>query len=484
MQMRLGRKYQDLVHGVTCACHTPAFARINSRLSAAMSRRSVLRGIGATLAASSLNPAAAVAQAPARPILLTNIRIFDGRSPDLVEGSNVLVSGNLIEAIVPAGEDAGDVDAVDCGGRVLMPGMIDAHWHSLLAAIPQAVAMTADVPYIHLVAAQEAERTLMRGFTTVRDMGGPSFSLKRAIDEGKLPGPRIFPSGAMISQTSGHGDFRMRYEVPRSASNDLSHAEVAGITAIADGVSEVLRRVREQLLLGASQIKIMTGGGVTSIYDPIHVNQFTPEEIQAAVNAASDWGTYVCSHVYTSAGIQRSLQNGVRCIEHGQLADEETAKMIAAEDAWWSLQPFLVDEDANPQSDPIQKQQQAEISEGTARAYELGKKHNIKMAWGTDILFSPQGTASQGRQLAKLSRWFENVDVLRMATGRNGELLAMAGDRNPYQAKLGVIEPGALADILVIDGNPLETISLIADPETNMKLIMKDGKIHKNAISG
>ncbi|WEX07511.1 amidohydrolase family protein [Chelativorans sp. AA-79] len=483
MQLRLGSKYQSLVHGVACDCHTPAFARVNRRLTTGMSRRSVLRGISAALAASSLGPAAAFAQEPDKPVLFTNVRIFDGQSAKLIEGSNLRISGNKIEALVPAGEDATDVEVVDCGGRVLMPGMIDAHWHTLMAAIPEVLALTADVPYIHLVAAEEAGRTLMRGFTTVRDVGGPSFSLKRAIDEGKFPGPRIFPSGAMISQTSGHGDFRMRYEVPRSSSNDLSHPEAAGISAIADGVPEVLRRVREQLLLGASQIKIMTGGGVSSTYDPIHVNQFTAEEIRAAVDAASDWGTYVCTHVYTPEGIQRALENGVKCIEHGQLADEDTVKMIADEGAWWSLQPFLADEDANPKADPIQRQQQQEIAEGTIRAYELGKTHNVNMAWGTDILFNPKGPPTQGKQLAKLSRWFDNVDVLRMATGRNGELLAMAGERNPYRAKVGVIEPGALADVLVIEGNPLDDIWLVADPESNMKLIMKNGQVHKNTLS-
>lgn len=484
MQLRLGNKYQGLAQGFVCACHTPAFARINERLSIGMSRRSVLRGIATTLAASAFGGRMALAQEPDKPVVFTNVRIFDGQSSKLIEGVSLRVAGNKIEALVPTGEDHGDVEVIDCGGRVLMPGLIDAHWHSLMAAIPEMIALTADVPYIHLVAAREAEQTLMRGFTTIRDVGGPSFSLKRAIDEGTVAGPRIFPSGAMISQTSGHGDFRMRYEVPRGSGNDISHFEAAGISAIADGVPEVLRRVREQLLLGASQIKIMTGGGVSSTYDPIHVNQFTAEEIRAAVNAASDWGTYVCTHVYTPEGIQRALQNGVKCIEHGQLADEESVKMIANEGAWWSLQPFLADEDANPKSDPLQRQQQQEIAEGTVRAYELGKKHNVNMAWGTDVLFNPKGPATQGRQLAKLSRWFDNADVLRMATSRNGDLLALSGERNPYRAKVGVIEPGALADVILIDGNPLDDINLIADPDKNMALIMKDGKIHKNALSG
>jgi imidazolonepropionase-like amidohydrolase len=411
------------------------------------------------------------------------VKIFDGTDAKLIEGQNVLVEGNFIKALVGAQETVADADVIDCGGRTLMPGMIEAHWHSILAGISQLAAMTADIPYVHLVAAQEAERTVLRGFTTVRDVGGPSFALKRVIDEGGVVGPRIYPSGAMISQTSGHGDFRMRTDLPRSAQSDLSVAERAGISAIADGEAEVLRRVREQLMLGASQIKIMGGGGVSSSYDPIDGIQFTEAETKAAVAAASDWGTYVCIHTYTSAGIQRALNCGVKSIEHGQLADEETVKRMADADAWWSIQPFLADEDANPKSDPVQRQQQQQISDGTVRAIELGRQYKVKMALGTDILFSPKGTATQGKQLAKFARWYDNAEVLRMLTSGNADLVALSGPRNPYPAKLGRIEAGAYADILVLDGNPLEDISLIADPDRTMKLIMKDGRIHKNTLS-
>jgi imidazolonepropionase-like amidohydrolase len=484
MRVSVGGKYAGLVHGLGCACHTPAFAEINDRISRGLSRRSVLQGIAAAFASVAAAPIGrALADTPAQ-TLLTNLRLFDGRAAGLREGVSVLVAGNRIANIVPAGETVDGAEVIDCGGRVVMPGLIDVHWHALLAAIQEIVALTADVPYVHLVAAQEAERTLMRGFTSIRDVGGPAFSLKRAIDEGRFPGPRIYPSGAMISQTSGHGDFRMRYEIPRHAGNDISHAEESGISAIADGPDEVLRRVREQLLLGASQIKIMTGGGVSSAYDPVDVNQFTAEEIRAAVNAASDWGTYVCTHVYTPEGIKRALQNGVKCIEHGQLADEDGARMMADTGAWWSLQPFLADEDSNPKSDPVARQYQEEIARGTVRAYEMARKYNIRTGFGTDVLFNPKGPATQGRQLAKLARWMDNADVLRMATGENGDLLALSGDRNPYRATVGAIEGGALADILVVDGNPLDDISLIADPDRNFKLIMKDGRVFKNALAG
>ncbi|MBL8584992.1 MAG: amidohydrolase family protein [Rhizobiaceae bacterium] len=484
MRLRLGTAYQHLTHGTGCLCQTPLVAAVNERLSQGLTRRSVLCGMAAAVAVSSQagSIGRALAQEARKPVVLSNVRIFDGRSSALIEGKNVLVSGGLIESLVPVGEKVADADILDCGGRFVMPGLIDAHWHAILAGIPEIVALTADVPYVHLLAAREAQRTLLRGFTTVRDVGGPVFSLKRAIDEGQAEGPRVYPSGALISQTAGHGDFRWRNEVPRSTLSSLSAAEIAGVSAIADGVPEVLRRVREQLLLGASQVKIVVGGGVSSLYDPLDTVQFRADEIRAAVDAAADWGTYVCAHVYTPEGIKRSLENGVRSIEHGQLADEESVRMMADKGAWWSIQPFLADEDANPKSNPVQRRQQEEIAVGTVRAFELGPKYGVKMAFGTDILFSPAQTASQGRQLSKLARWMDPAEVLRMATSGNAELLAMSGARNPYPGKLGVVEAGALADLIVVEGDPLKNIALIGDPETNFRLIMKAGRVYKDTL--
>lgn len=468
----------------SCGCQNPLANDVCQRVSDALSGPVATHELDSHLAAGQASglPGPASSAVSAQPVVLRGGRIFDGVSNQLDEGHDVLVAGNRMD-LIPTGQDVGDARVIDCAGHVIMPGMIDAHWHSILAAVPLNEAMTADITYIYLLAAQEAERTLMRGFTTVRDVGGPSFALKRAIDENRVMGPRIFPSGAMISQTSGHGDFRRRSELPRTALCSLSAAEVAGISAIADGVPEILRRVREQLMLGASQIKIMAGGGVSSMFDPLDSVQYTEEEMRAAVTAATDWGTYVCAHVYTSAGIRRALSCGVKSIEHGQLADEETVRRIADAGAWWSLQPFLADEDANPKATAAQRAQQQEIAAGTMRAFELGQKYNVNMAWGTDVLFNPAGALTQGKQLSKLARWFENVDVLRLGTSRNAGLLGLSGSRNPYPGALGVIQPGALADILVVDGNPLEAPSLIADPHRNMKIIMKDGQIYKNTMA-
>ncbi|KAA0969059.1 amidohydrolase family protein [Aureimonas fodinaquatilis] len=433
------------------------------------------------MAAASIGKGLAIAN-PNRRVRLTNVRIFNGHSPDLLSGRDILIEGGQIADLIAADAVVNDADHVDCAGGVAMPGMIDAHWHSFLAALPQTVAMSADAGYLHLLATQQAEATLMRGFTTVRDLGGPAFALKRAIDERRFVGPRIYPSGAMISQTSGHGDFRPRFEGAHTAMTPLSPAEEIGISIISDGVPDMLRRTREQLLQGASQIKVMVGGGVSSRFDPLDTMQFTPDEIRAAVDAARDWGTYVCAHVYTPEGIARALDCGILSIEHGQLADAEAARRMADAGAWWSLQPFLADEDANPQASEAAQAQQRIIAQGTVRAFELAQRFNVKTAVGTDILFSPAKAATQGRQIAKIARFMSPVDVLRLVTGANAELLAMSGQRNPYPGRLGVIEKGALADLIVLNGNPLEDIELIGQPD-RIALIMKDGAIHKNELA-
>jgi imidazolonepropionase-like amidohydrolase len=323
----------------------------------------------------------------------------------------------------------------------------------------------------------------MRGFTTVRDMGGPVFGLKRAIDEGTVIGPRIYPSGAFISQTSGHGDFRFPFEVPRTLGGPLSYSEVEGIAAIADSPDEVRLRTREQLRHGASQIKLMAGGGVASPYNPIESTQFTEPEIRAAVEAAENWGTYVTVHAYVPRAIQQAVAAGAKCIEHGHLIDEPTARLLADKGIWWSLQPLLNDQDAIPLVNPVSQKKALQVFDGTDNAYKLARKYKIKTAFGTDTLFDAKLANRQGAQLAKLTRWYTPAEALKMATGDNGELLALSGFINPYPGRLGVIEPGAIADLLLVNGNPLEDIKLIEDPATNFVVIMKDGRIYKNLLT-
>jgi len=355
-------------------------------------------------------------------------------------------------------------------------------WHAMLVRPTPADALTWDVGYANLVAGAEATDTLLRGFTTVRDVGGPVFGLKRAIDEGVVVGPRIYPSGAIITVTSGHGDFRQSFELPRTVGQPRSRMEQIGGSLVADSPDEVRVRVREQLMLGATQIKLTAGGGAASPHSPLDVTTFTEPELRAAVEAAENWGTYVTVHAYTPDSIKRSITAGVKCIEHGHLMDEATARLIAERGVWLSIQPFP---DELAEAFPPGSQQRAKATEvfaGTDIAYRLARKHKLKTAWGTDIIFSPGLARRQGELLVKLERWYTPAETLVMATRTNAELLAMCGKRNPYPGRLGVVEEGALADLLLVDGDPLKNIKLIADPARNFVVIMKDGKIYKNLI--
>ena len=432
-----------------------------------------------------LGASARASDVPQAVVLFENVRVFDGKGDALSAPTNVLVRGNRIERIstapIPVDRRA-DTRIIPGGGRTLMPGLIDAHWHAMMASVPMLVLMTGDVGYLNLLASREAQATLMRGFTSVRDLSGLAFGLKRAIDEGIVAGPRIWPSGAMISQSGGHGDFRMPHEVPAARNAPLSRGEAIGGGMIADSPDEVRKRAREQLMLGASQLKLAAGGGVSSMYDPIDVSQYTEEEFRAAVEAAENWGTYVTVHAYTPRAIQTAVRAGVKVIDHGQLMDEATAKLMAEKGVWLSIQPFLDNEFSNPQVGEA-RAKQLEVSAGTDRAYALAKKFGIKTAFGTDILFSPKMPATQGAQLATLTRWYTPPEILRMATSTNAQLLALSGPRNPYPGALGVVEEGALADLLLVDGDPTADIRLVADPGRNFLVIMKDGRIFKNTAA-
>ena len=416
------------------------------------------------------------------PTLFRDVRVFDGRTGAISGPAQVLLRGELVDVVAPAHEALPGADGarvIDGHGHTLIPGLIDAHWHSVLAAAPLAAALMGDIGFLHILAAATARDTLMRGFTTIRDAGGPAFGLKQAIDAAVVPGPRIFPSGAMISQTGGHGDFRTLNDVPRGRLGHLTHGELVGAVCIADGVNAVLRGAREQLMRGASQLKLMAGGGVASSYDPLDVTQYTEAELRAAVEAAENWGTYVMVHAYTPRAVQQAIRAGVRCIEHGQLLDDDTAALMAENGVWWSLQPFLDDEDIAPVP-PQNRPKLLQMTAGTDAAYGLAKKHGVRLAWGTDTLFDPTLAAKQGKQLAKMTRWFTPAEILTMATAANAELLALSGPRNPYPGTLGVIEDGALADLILIDGNPLEDITLVARAETAFRVIVKNGKLVKD----
>ncbi len=329
-----------------CVCCGPQVQSLTRRISADISRRGFVAGMGASLASLGFVRRVGAQTEPSPPIVFTNFLLFDGQSGALRGGLRLLIEGDRIRAVA-AGE-AGAPDGariIDCGGRTVMPGLIDAHWHTIFAALPVSSLFSADVGYIFLAASAEAERTLMRGFTTVRDLGGPSFALKQAIDDGLARGPRIYPCGAMITTTGGHGDLRPLSDLPRSPGGPLSAMERTGASNIADSADEVRLRVREQLLQGASQIKLVGGGGVSSPRTTLDMLTFSEPEMRAGVEAAADRNTYVAVHAYPSTAIQRALAAGAQCIEHGHLMDEATAKLMADKGVWLSTQPFLSEED-------------------------------------------------------------------------------------------------------------------------------------------
>jgi imidazolonepropionase-like amidohydrolase len=469
----------------TCLCCQPQLQSAARRINRDLSRRGFIAGTGASLASLGLVQAAGARAAPPRltaPIVFGNFLLFDGKSEALRGGLGLVVEGNRIKQIASGDLTPSDgARMIDCGGRVIMPGLIDAHWHSIFAALPVSALLSADVGYIFLAASAEAERTLMRGFTTVRDLGGPSFALKQAIDDGLAKGPRIYPSGAMITTTGGHGDLRPLSDLPRSPGGPLSYMERTGGANIADSANEVRLRVREQLLQGASQIKLVGGGGVSSPRTTLDMFTFSEPELRAGVEAAADRNTYVAVHAYPPAAIRRAIAAGARCIEHGHLMDKATAKLMAEKGVWLSTQPFVGDDDTVPLSGQS-RINQLQVIAGTNTVYALANEHKIKTAFGTDLLFSSNIAERQGVMLTHLTRWYDNADILKMATSVNGELLAMSGSRNPYEGKLGVIEERALADLLVIDGNPIDDIALVAKPDKNFMVIMKDGRIYKNTL--
>ena len=437
----------------------------------------------ALLVFSVFSSSAAAQGEPSMPILFTNVHVFDGVNEQRIENANVVVTGNLISEVSAEPLAVANARIVDGGGRTLMPGLIEHHWHAMFAGATLLTILSRQDGYVNLIAAREAEATLLRGFTTVRDLGGNVFSLKAAIDEGLFPGPRIYPSGPLIGQTSGHSDFRPQNEHPLGPAAPLTIPERSGHMIIADGVPQVLMRVREALKMGASQIKIMAGGGTASHWDPIDVSQYTFDELKAAVDAAAAWNTYVAVHAYTPAAIRASIEAGVKVIEHGNLIDEEIATLMAENDVWLSIQPFLLSEEWMLFSDPVSRAKQEVVFRGTDVSMELALKHGVKIVWGTDMILMPELAERQGYMLTLMSKWYEPWEVLKLATSNAAELFKLSGPRNPYpNAALGVIAEGAYADLILVDGNPLEDLDLIADPDRYFDLIMKDGQIYKNTL--
>jgi len=418
---------------------------------------------------------------PPKQVLIEDVRVFDGVKDALSAPTKVLVENNLIVKISPDATARKDATVIDGKGQTLIPGLINTHVHMTYTLGPTKLKDT-ELMYVGFMAAQEAKNMLQRGFTTVRDVGGATIGLAKAIDDGLIDGPRIYPSGAAMTQTSGHGDYRSLNAFPRSMGGHSDEMENMRFVAIVDGRAQMLSAVREQFRQGATQIKVLNSGSVSGVHDPLDVAEFTQEEIEAAVQAASDFGSYVAVHSYNDLSVNRALKAGAKSIEHGNLMTEATMKLLKEKGAFLSAQvtTFKITMDFFT---PDQIQKNKEALDGLDTMFALAKKYDVTITHGTDIFGSPELLAQAPKEFENRMKWFTPFEILKQATSNGAELVGLCGLRNPYKdGPLGVVKEGAYADLVIVNGNPLEDIMLLVEPDKNLTFIMKDGKVYKNTL--
>ena len=426
-----------------------------------------------------LNPAFAQDNAP-RQVLFTDVNIFDGKSNTLAEGMSVLVEGNLIKKISGETIDAPDAFTVDGGGRTLMPGLIDMHSHLCIRngmiEFRDGYDQMAAGAYTGLA----MREYLDQGFTTVRDAGCNILGIAKAVNNGIVPGPRIFPSGGFLSQTGGHADTGSFNDRP----GDQDKLEQAMFGHIVDGPDQARRAARHNLRAGATQIKIMAGGGVASEFDPLHMVQFSLEEMQAIVGVAEDYGTYVMAHAYHDRSVNRAIDAGVRVIEHNFLVSEDTIKRMADEGVALSVQAVMsLEAFGDPESITFfsadQKAKAAQVNSGAQQMMEWAVKHDLLMVTGGDM-FGPDLVRQADNIIWFNDKVANNPHLaLKTATSNAAEVLSWSGEMNPYkEGTLGTIAEGGYADIILVDGNPLEDLDAIK--RDSVDFVMKDGLVYKN----
>ena len=445
----------------------------------------------------------AAEDAPPPQVLFKNVSIFNGTEDRLYENHQVLVEGNTIKAISSSEIEAkSHATVIDGGGRTLMPGLIDSHVHFNLMLDGGPLALeNATWEELGSYAVYAAQEWLRSGFTTARDMGGMHQGLRRVIDKGLIAGPRLYVCGGFISQTSGHGDFRSESGAVGQFDRPMSNTVRLGISRIADGVDEVRGVSRANFAGGADYLKIMIGGGISSEKDPLHSQQYSFEELQAAVEAAEQWDTYVAAHVYLDAHVQRGLDAGIKVFDHAQFITERTARNVKEKGAYISpnvagMNPDLLKHPVYGNPKGPQYPKVLRFMEDSKNLFEVLKKVEPKVVFNSDIVFTtgPRMRAHLDHEKWALANGIGNFAALKAMTSTGGELAALTGENNPYDGKIGVIEKGALADILLVDGNPLENMSAIGanpqwldaeprGPEVEpIRVIMKDGKIYKNTL--
>ncbi|GAB5557439.1 MAG: amidohydrolase family protein [Schleiferiaceae bacterium] len=419
-------------------------------------------------------------------ILFTNANVWDGTSEDLLMGVDVLVEGNKIKAIGSDLQTSEGAMTLDATGKTIIPGLIDMHQHLMLHG------GTSNGTYEWDAYAQGAQANLMMnkllymGYTTIRDIGGNSLSLSRAVRSGYLTGPRIYSAGPVISQTGGHGDWGSYNDGP----HDIDYQEKVQNTFVVDGVAECMKATRWNFRNGAAYIKIMGGGGVASIYDPLNATQLSLEEMKAVVEVANDYGSYVAIHAYHDRSYNRALDAGVRSFEHGFLISEETVKRMAkTENVCWSWQPFgsytLFAGGFPDWFTPDMIAKGTAVNKGAVTVPPLMKKHGVLVVLGSDMFGAEVKFALTNILSAKEvpNTGFTDYDIMKMATSNAGIVLSWSGPGRDYykEAPLGVLQENGWADLLIIDGNPVEDVTVLGKTE-NVKVVMKDGVIYKNIL--
>ena len=409
-------------------------------------------------------------------IELRNARLFDGISDECPEGMSVLIENGTIREVADRPVKSADAQRIDLGGRTLMPGLIDAHVHAYASDVSVQKVDSAGEPYRTAHAIRMLGHALDCGFTTVRDIGGGDYSLWRAIEDQLIRAPRFFYAGRILTMTGGHGDFRQMTE-SRHNQGYCSCGDFNSVCVVADGVDECLKAVREELRRGAHCIKIMGSGGVTSPTDPIWMNQYREDEVRAIVNETTERRTYTSAHCHPISAIRRSVEFGVRCIEHGTLIDDDTARFVAGRGAY--VVPtmaiiFALVELGKKLGFPPQSQEKAEIAFRQAMTgLESMRKAGVLLGLGTDLIGATY--VRQCREFSIRREVFTPVEILRQATSVNAEILMQ-------QDRLGCVKPGAHADLLVVDGDPLTDIELLAADGRNLRLIMRAGELVKNDL--
>lgn len=418
-------------------------------------------------------------------VLVKNASLFDGVNETVKPGCFISVEDGVITEVASQENTNASYDRViDAAGYTVVPGLIDAHTHISFSDTFQAMDnMTAEEVAVRSTVI--ARQMLERGFTTVRDVGSNCYGLKQSIDNNFVPGPRIYPSYGAISQTCGHADYRQNRTQRSNFSQNLEDSSFMrqGHLVLADGVPECLKRTRDQIFKGASQIKIFGGGGASSLFDPLDTIQYTREELRAIVETVTNYGSYVCSHIHAGPAMKIAVEEGVKSLEHATFMDDDIARLCLDKEVWIVPQYATAELIANrmiPLDSEILYQKTERVGRGLLKQAELVEKYNLKCAFGTDLVGTPEVHAKQNAEFSARKKYFGSFRGIKQATSDAGELLKLSGLLDPYpEGDIGVIREGSFADMLLVSGNPVEDLDILANPD-NIKVVIKGGDIFKD----